>query len=269
MAGRLVFDAADARLVVSPDDGGRMTSLVVRGSELLVTEGFGPVMWGCYPMAPFAGRIREGRFRFDGRDVQLARNDPPHALHGTVFERAWHVDDSSTLSIDLGSGWPFAGRVVQRFTLDDDGLEVELRLHADEPMPAALGWHPWFRRRLAGTVKAPREPSTPAVLHLDAELLYERGADGLPTGDLVPPTLGPWDDCFTGLRTPPRLTWPGVLELELTSSAQNWVVYSEPRAAICVEPQTAPPDFVRIAPSITVPGEPLVATMRWRWWPLD
>lgn len=269
VAGRLVLEAADTRLEVSPDDGGRMTSLAVRGSELLVTEGFGPIMWGCYPMAPFAGRIGQGRFRFDRRDVQLALNDPPHALHGTVFERPWQVDDSSTLSIDLGSGWPFAGRVIQRFTLDGDGLDVELRLHADEPMPAALGWHPWFRRRLAGTVEAPTEPSAPAELHLDAEWMFERGADGLPTGKLVAPTAGPWDDCFTGLRAPPRLTWPGLLELEMTSSAQNWVVYNEPRDAMCIEPQTAPPDFVRIAPSHTVPGEPLVATMRWRWEPLD
>ena len=220
-------------------------------------------------MVPFAGRIRRGRFRFADREVQLGLNHPPDAIHGTVHERRWQVDDPTTLSIDLGPAWPFAGRVVQRFALDDDRLEVSLTLEADEPMPAALGWHPWFRRRLAGAAGHPAEPSAPVDLHLDAAWMYLRDADGLPTGELVEPPSGPWDDCFTGLRSAPRLTWPGVLGLEISSSCDHWVVYDEPLDAVCVEPQTAPPDFVNLEPSTSVPGEPLVATMTWRWWALD
>lgn len=267
--GRLVLEAADARLEVSPVDGGRISSLVVHGSELLVTEGASSVMWGSFPMVPFAGRIRHGRFRFDDRDVQLAINFGPDAIHGTVFERPWQVDDPTTLSIDLGPGWPFAGRVVQGFALTDDALEVTLRLEADEPMPAALGWHPWFRRRLTSGPGRPAPPSAPVEIHLDAAWMYLRDADDIPTGELVVPPAGPWDDCFTGLRSTPRLTWPGVLELEVSSSCDHLVVYDQPRDAVCVEPQTAPPDFVNIAPSTTIPGVPLVATMTWRWWAHD
>ncbi len=264
-ADPLTLEAADARLEVSPLHGGRISSLVVRGSELLrsgadVGE---PILWGSFPMVPFAGRIRQGRFRFDDRDVQLERNHPPDAIHGTVFERGWCVDDSTTLSIDLGPEWPFAGRVVQRFALEDGELEVSLTLLADEPMPAAIGWHPWFRRQLAGTAGRPAAPSSTVELHFDAAWMYARDADGLPTGELVEPPPGPWDDCFTGLRSAPRLTWPGVLGLELTSPCDHWVVYDEPRDAVCVEPQTAPPDFVTVARSTTVPGKPLVATMTW------
>ena len=267
----LVLEAADVRLEVSPIDGGRISSLVVRGSELLrgCDAGGGPILWGSFPMVPFAGRVRDGRFRFAGRDVQLDRNHGPNAIHGTVFERAWRVDDPTTMSIDLGPSWPYAGRVVQRFALRADALEVTLTLVADEPMPAALGWHPWFRRQLAGTADRPVAPSSSVQLHFDAEWMYVRDADGLPTGELVQPPPGPWDDCFTGLRSAPRLTWPGVLGLELTSSCDYWVVYDEPPDAVCVEPQTAPPDFVTVAPSTTVPDEPLVATMTWRWWRLD
>jgi aldose 1-epimerase len=265
----LVLEAADVRLEISPVDGGRISSVVVRGSELLVTEGAGPILRGSFPMAPFAGRIRRGHFRFADRDVQLGLNHPPDAIHGTVLDRPWQVDDPTTLSIDLGSGWPFVGRVVQRFALRDDGLDVSLTLLADEPMPAALGWHPWFRRRLSGALGRPAEPSAAVELQLDAAWMYVRDAEGIPTGELVEPPAGPWDDCFTGLRSAPRLTWPGVLELEVASSCDHWVVYDEPRDAVCVEPQSAPPDFVNLAPSTTVPGEPLVATMTWRWWSLD
>lgn len=267
----LVLEAAHARLEVSPADGGRISSFVVRGSELLRSGGAGDggILWGSFPMVPFAGRIRRGHFRFADRDVQLHLNHPPDAIHGTVHERHWQVDDPTTVSIDLGPAWPFSGRVVQRFALEDDRLDVSLTLLAEEPMPAALGWHPWFRRRLAGTLDRPAASSAPVDLHLDAASMYLRDIDGLPTGELVKPPPGPWDDCFTGLRSPPRLTWPGVLELELTSSCDHWVVYDEPPDAVCVEPQTGPPDFVNLAPSTTLPGEPLVATMTWRWWALD
>jgi len=265
----LLLESATARLEVSPRQGGRITSLIVHGSELLVTEGFGPIMWGCFPMAPFAGRIRDGAFTFEGRGVSLPRTMPPHAIHGTALDRAWTVEDERHITIDLGRTWPFSGRVSQHFVLGKGGLKVSMRLDADEPMPAVIGWHPWFRRQLVGTADMPAPPSEPVTLQFEAERMYERGADGLPTGRLVPPGPLPWDDCFTGVRTPPRLVWPGRIALSLTATSDHWVVYTEPEHAICVEPQTGPPDAVNLGPRVVVPGEPLTMSMTWHWWKLD
>ena len=249
----VVLRAGSTTLTVSPVDGGRIASLVIDGEERLVTEGEGPIRWGSYPMAPWAGRIREGRFSFRGEDVQLPRNLPPHAIHGTVFERPWSVTGPDTMTIDLGPDWPFAGRVSQRVALDEGGLRVELTIEADEPMPIVVGWHPWFRRPVTVDVRPGR--------------MFERGADGLPTGRLVEPTAQPWDDCFIDLATPPRVTWPDGLALEITSSADHWVVYTEAESGICVEPQTGPPNAVNIGGAAVVePGEPLEAWMAWRWW---
>jgi aldose 1-epimerase len=253
----LFLDAGRARLTISPSDGGRMTSLVVDGHELLVTEGYGPIRWGCYPMAPWAGRIRDGRFTFRGRDVQLPRNMPPHAIHGTVFERPWAVVDASTIAVDLGPGWPFPGQVEQRFALDPDGLRVSMELVADEPMPVVVGWHPWFRRSVGGSA---------IELRFEPGRMLERGPDGLPTGTTVDPKPRPWDDCFVELRTLPRVSWGGVLALDITSSADHWVVYDESDDGLCVEPQTGPPDAVNIGGAAVVePGTPLTAWMDWRW----
>ena len=58
---------------------------------------------------------------------------------------------------------------------------------------------------------------------------------------------------------------PAQLRLELSSSCQWWVVYSEPEHAICVEPQSGPPDAANLAPEIVVPGRPLEHVMRWSW----
>jgi aldose 1-epimerase len=264
----IVLEVGDVRLVVSARDGGRITSLVVGGDELIVTEGYGPIRWGCYPMVPFPGRIRDGRFTFQGREVRLPINLPPHAIHGTVFERAWTVAGPDRLVIDLGPDWPFAGRVEQTFDLRPDGLRVALTLEADEPMPGAVGWHPWFRRVLSGTAGRPIAPSAPAELRFEADRMYLRGDDGLPTGALTEPGPPPWDDCFIGVHAPPRVEWPGRLALEVRSSADHWVVYDESLDGICVEPQTAPPDFPTIAPRTVEPGTPLRATMDWAWWPL-
>jgi aldose 1-epimerase len=264
-ADPLVLERGDARLEVDSASGGRMASLIVDGSDLLARTGSGALYWGCYPMVPFPGRIRDGTFEFDGRRIELPRNLPPHAIHGTVMDRPWTVVDDQTLSIDLGPTWPFAGRVTQRFALGDDELRVSLTLEADEPMPGAVGWHPWFPRRLTGSASWPAAPSPPAELHFDAARMFVRDASGIPTGELVEPTARPWDDCFTGLRSAPTLTWRDVLSLEMTSSCDYWVVYDEPADTICVEPQSSPPDFVHLDPVVVTPGQPLTATMTWRW----
>jgi aldose 1-epimerase len=271
----VVLRAGDARLTVDPRQGGRMTSLRIGAMEVLVTEGWGPIRWGCYPMAPFAGRIRDGRFTFRGRDVQLPRNLPPDAIHGTVFERPWAVAsqaaDRVVLTVDLGPAWPFRGTVTQSMALEPGGLDAILTLEADEPMPASLGWHPWFCRYLEVAGGGPGARSAEVELDIDAAEMFERGTDRLPTGSLVPPSPRPWDDAFTGLRSAPVVRWPGALEITLSSSAGVWVVYDEPVEGVCVEPQTAPPDAVNVAaaageePDIADPGQPMTAWIAWRW----
>jgi galactose mutarotase-like enzyme len=263
---RLVLGATDAVLTIDAAAGGRFASLVVDEHELLLTDGAGPIWWGCYPMAPFAGRIRDGRLTFEGREHRLERNLPPHAIHGTVLDRRWdivsHGPDRLTLAIDLGPGWPFAGSVKHDIVLRPGGLEATLTLAADESMPGWIGWHPWFRRSIDGRA---------VELEVEPESMYERGPDGLPTGALIAPKPRPWDDAFVGMRSPPRLRWPGLLELEIVSKASAWVVFDERDEGVCVEPQTAPPDAVNVAraqgtgPPTVVPGRPLTATMTWRW----
>ena len=255
----LVLEAPGVRAVVLPADGGRLGSLAIDGRELLVTRRpEGPIFWGSYPMAPWAGRIRHGELTFRGRDHVLPLGMPPHAIHGVVFDRPWREVAPGTISIDLDERWPFRGRVSQRFVLDADGLEITMTLDADEPMPAVIGWHPWFRRVLA-------EGDAPLLLTFRAEAMLVRDAEGIPTGEREPPSAGPWDDAFTGIREQPVLEWPGRLKLAISSTCPWLVVYTMPVRAICVEPQSGPPDGPNQAPEVVVPGAPLTHVMRWRW----
>ena len=256
---RLVLEAGDARAVVLPGDGGRLGSVRVAGLELLVTDrSSGPMGWGSYPMAPWAGRIRRGRFTFEGVEHRLPITLPPHAIHGVVYDRPWEVIGPDTIAIDLDERWPFRGRVRQRFALDEDGIEVTMTLDAAQQMPVALGWHPWFRRIIA-------DGAAPVQLTFDAEAMLVRDEEGIPAGRLVAPPPGPWDDAFTGLRTDPVLEWPGLLRMELSSTCSWWVVYSMPELAVCVEPQSSPPDAANRRPEVVVPGIPMSHAMRWSW----
>ena len=96
--------------------------------------------------------------------------------------------------------------------------------------------------------------------------MYARDEDGIPTGELAPIGPHPWDDCFTKLGDRPAvLRWPGAISVTLETSCPCVVVFDEPEQAICVEPQSHPPDAFNLGPTVVRPGEPLVATASWSW----
>jgi aldose 1-epimerase len=254
--------AGPTTVAIDPERGGRISSIRVEDLELLVGAADDPLDWGCYPMAPFAGRVRQGRFRYAGQEHQLERNLPPHAIAGTVYDLPWKVDHAeetdAVLVTDLGDGWPFPGRVVHRIRVSDDALDLRLEVWADdESFPASCGWHPWWRRRLARGGEV--------TLDLDAGAMWARDPDGIPSGELVSPSAGPWDDCFTDLAGPPVLRWDDALELTVDSTCMDVVVFDIPTHAVCVEPQTGPPDALRLTPVLVEPGLPLVAEATFRW----
>lgn len=225
------------RAEIDPSRGARLTSLVVDGFELL-TRAEDPtvdpdIADGCFPMVPWAGRVRDGRLVTAGRVHQLPRSDDGNALHGLGHVAAWRAVSLGSYELAVSDPWPTAGTARLAYQLLDDGIRIDLSWDDGTESPCSMGMHPWFPRRL---------PTGDEVeLDLRTELMVERGGDGLPTGRLVSPTVGPWDDCFR-VAGSPVLTWPGAIEVTLSSSSPWWVVYSDPSGTICVEPQTTPPD---------------------------
>jgi galactose mutarotase-like enzyme len=276
--------AGAARASIDPERGGRLASLRVGAQELLV----GPsdrddrsIRWGCFLMAPWPGRLADGRLRFRGATYQLRRTHGRHAIHGLVWSVPWTVlgtaASSATLQVDVGGdGWPFGGEVRQTFRLAAGSLAMEATIVAgDRPMPAALGWHPWFRRDAVGG-----DPS----LRIDAASMLQRRAM-VPTGAVRPvhgrtdlragPRLGRrrLDDAYVAVRSPATLS--GVeraLRIEFGAECESVVVYT-PWHAVCIEPQTAWPnalglddDAARLAGRHDLErGESLAAAMTITW----
>lgn len=249
--------AGPATAAVDLDNGCRLASLRVFGHELLVGSGRSPLHWGSFPMAPFAGRVRHGRFQFSGTAYELPPNLGEHAIHGYAFMRPWEEEGDAWFGTDLADPWPFPGRARQRVELTAETLTFTLEVRSKAgPMPASCGWHPWFRKQVAGT---------PAALDLVADYMEVRGPDAIPTGERIPPPPGPWDDLFGDLARPPVLRWHGLLELEVDTSCDYFVVYDEEPEAICLEPQTAPNNALNRDPFVVTPDQPLRATTTWRW----
>lgn len=253
------LEAEGCAAVFHPEDGGRLASFRVGPHELLVPHGKDIYHWGSFVMAPWVGRLRDARLRHRGHDAAFEPNSGPHALHGLVTDGPWTVTGEGELSVEIGEPWPWPCRVVQRTELQAGRATFRIELHASAPMPAAVGWHPWFRRRLEGS-------SSELELDVEPGLMWANDATGLPSGDLSPPVPRPWDYCFRDLRRDPRVRWPGALDLTIGSDCRDWVIYDMEEDGVCVEPWTAPPNSLNMPdPRIVVPGEPLVATMTWRW----
>lgn len=244
--------------------------------------------WGSFPMAPWAGRIGNGRFRFLGDDVRLDLNHedgdgsgggpivPPrpnpdgpvpddlrrgHAIHGTTFGRRWEVVDAASDRIEItcpvegALGWPYPGTARQVITVRARSLHLELAVEpaVGSAFPATVGWHPWFVK--------------PERLEFHPVAMYARDEIGLPTGELVHPPEPPWDDCFVN-HEPVELHYRRRLAPVVRVSSRDcdhWVVFDMPSHATCVEPQSGPPDGPTLRPEVATPSHPVRRTMTIVW----
>lgn len=271
----VLLTSGDAAVTVLPDAGCRLGSLRLGAVELLrtaqdVADPAGDVFgYGSYPMVPWAGRLDRGRFNNGPVRHQLPVDLTPHAAHGTALRGRWRLaapaaptDEgvSAAFVHELAEPWPYPGRVTQLFELTPQQLRITLSVEAlRDSFPAQAGWHPWFRKRL-------RDGGPPAALDFAPAWQEERGPDHLPTGRRIDPKPGPWDDCFAfpdGFEA--ALRWGDELALRITSDCAWAVVFDEPDDALCVEPQSGPPNGLNTAPHLVTPIEPLEVTTTWAW----
>jgi aldose 1-epimerase len=251
MTGNLTIGDGPISVTVAAADGGRLAQITAGDVDLLVgrdeqPEASSAMGWGCYPMVPWAGRIRDGVFEFGGRRYELPRSMGAHAIHGVGLISSWDrgaTNDRSvelTLELPTDARWPFGGTARQRISVDGNQVRLELSVTAhDRPFPASLGWHPWFRK--------------PSRLDFHPTAMYRRDHHQVAVDELVDVPPGPWDDCFVNDR--PVSIDVGGVRVELTSDCTHWVVFDEKPHATCIEPQTGPPDAFNIAPQVVEPGQ--------------
>ena len=262
----LKLTAGNYALVLSAERGGSILDFTWRGEPLLrPTAGRSILDVASFPLVPFSNRIAEGRFAWGGREHRIAPNMPesnhPHPLHGFGWLAKWETVEAECSRALLehrypGGEWPWPYRAAQEFRLSAAGLAIELSLTnlGDGPMPAGIGFHPFFPRtpltRYSGLHRG-QWRNTPDCLPQSIDLRdYPRDWwDGAPVGDRAVDTV------YTGRAGPLTIAWPerGLgIEIGCSPSLPYTAVYTPEGADwFCVEPVSHMTDAVNRGPEET------------------
>ena len=261
MAQLLELRAGPSVVVVSPETGGSITRYA-SDHEGGTIEWLRPALpdavergsagnTSCFPMVPFSNRIREARFHFRGRLIQLPQNfsPEPHAIHGHGWREAWEVIDRSERGVTIeyrhaAGPWPWAYRARQAFGLTPEHLTIRMSVtnESSDPMPVGFGLHPYFVRTPATRVRA----AVQSMWWADANAMPSKlvaPPDALRFDDVgLSPDATPLDNNFIGFGGQAVVEWP-------EWNARVWmtadpmfsclVVYTPAgRDFFCVEPAT-------------------------------
>lgn len=108
---------------------------------------------------PFANRIKDGRYTFNGTLYQLEQNqrEEQNALHGFVYDKTFDILEINSTkefaSVKLvyiesskTKGFPFTFIIEVDYMFYEDKVElsVSVKNTSDEVFPFTLGWHPYF-----------------------------------------------------------------------------------------------------------------------------
>ncbi len=167
---RYILSSPDDRQAVEliPAAGANLRSIRIGGYEWLegctTPEHLTANPWSRSSLLfPFPNRLRDGRYEWRGQTYQFQTNDTQrdNALHGFAPLAVWPFSvvgqeataDRATLHMRLAydgerESYPFPFEIDFSVTLRDAGvLDFDLRMRnaGGEPIPAGLGYHPYFR----------------------------------------------------------------------------------------------------------------------------
>ncbi len=285
---RLTDKTRGVEVLIMPSVGNRAYELKVHGKNLLyfplpdaaaLQNGKPPSFSGIPFMAPWANRLAGGgfwasgqRFRFNSDLGTVRVNSSGIAMHGMLTASPlWEVTDvgadsrsahvTSRLQFwkhpDLMANWPFAHEYEVTYRLAEDVLQVSttVRNLGAEPMPLAIGFHPYFN--------IPDVPRSEETAHIPARKHVETDSQLVATGELTTNGLPEqvslkdhtFDDGFTDLvrNSDGRATFSvqaGIKKIEVIYGPkyQVGVVYAPPNQNfICFEPMAAITNGINLA----------------------
>lgn len=208
-------------LALNPERGGAIAAWYEIGPDGSRVDWLAPETDGhvaCFPLVPFASRIRDGCFEYEGRIIHLPANLPPepHALHGHGWQRPWTVREHKGARAGIeyhhhGDAWPWPYRAWQGFALatssGDPVLEIEIGVTnlAERVMPYGLGLHPYFPLTNQTSVRAEARD----MWEMDDEVMPERCVPNpLPLDAGMTVRGSALDNIFAGWRGETTIDWP-------------------------------------------------------------
>lgn len=250
--------------------GGRVTRWRYQDLDLIGVKGSDPVDNGCYPMAPWAGRIAGNSFEWQGTTIKLTPSYQGFALHGYLLDKP--VDSCSISKFEdyvqisfttYVQDWVAPVQIEMRWCLGASQIQSSIAAITEsrDPIPIVLGWHPWFNNVIDGD-------QVISLDYQDLDLAVKAG--DFPSGDFIPATKtqGPFDDAFRSRDKLVNLRWGNRLELSIHNSHDWFVIYNGAEGFTCVEPQTGPPNAFNnplgCSTITTVANNPLIMSTTWK-----
>lgn len=241
-----------------------LLELNLGGMQLISAENVldpGAIFMGAV-LSPWPNRLRDGRFELAGNSYifrQLdAQNNKNHGLSAEAdFLVMDHQTDHLVLGHRFGSdpGFPFPVNLQIEYRLANDALIVTAVAEnlADQAVPFALGFHPYF---LAGTTFELSGDFTGRILTDDRML-----PSGSETVSGLKFTDGEIDDCFFGANKATLVTSHGRVEVELGQN-MNYFMFYRPgldvgESLLAIEPMSDPANVFSddINSVLLAPGE--------------
>lgn len=109
---------------------------------------------------PFANRINDGQFNFNGSNYNLQCNEKQlnNAIHGLVYNKTFLIDELKKFEnhaeiklyyeeLNPPTGYPFKFRVELTYKLTNEFLSLKINVINldDKKLPFTVGWHPYFK----------------------------------------------------------------------------------------------------------------------------
>jgi len=216
-----------------------------------------------FHMVPYSNRIRDGKFIFHAQQVQLEGADQ-HAIHGALRKLPWRVLEQSETELlaaydtrqDGAVNWPWPISAEVRYTLDSNKLisHMSLTNEADSPMPAGMGWHPYFCRHINDAEPTLTIPVTGVYpdtngdcLPVDTPIALPEELDFRKEKSLNADVR--IDHCMAGLKSPVHIRWPAAginLSMRTSENCTHLVLFNPDKPFFAVEPVTNANDAVNL-----------------------
>ncbi|PQJ20808.1 aldose 1-epimerase [Tenacibaculum sp. SG-28] len=145
-------------------EGGRLETLVFKDTQIL--SGYAskeyPIYYASSILFPFANRIKNGVYMFNGKKYQLDCNEvgANNAIHGLVYDKKFQLvsvcssRQSGKIEIQYRSdgnskGFPFRYCLAVVYELHSKGINISVKVTNEDTVtfPFTIGWHPYFHSK--------------------------------------------------------------------------------------------------------------------------
>lgn len=256
----LTLEAGNLLVKLAPDVGGSVASFrwhraagsvdLMRPTSDEICTKRDPTDAAMFPMLPYANRIANNQFDYEGRTYRFEPNFAGELLnlHGTGWQSAWTVKRETTVEAELTLDHieptePYSYSASQRFTLEPGQLNITFRVTncGARTMPFGMGLHPWWTR----------EADT--LIQFRSTHFWLEGPGHIATDQIrVPPELDfsqprplpkTWrNNCYSGWDGHATIRFPNAgfgLHIEADPIFRHLMLYCDPSKPIfCLEPQT-------------------------------